>query len=363
MNDTLQFQLALLAFGADVKERLDVIISTAIVQSGYLQASRLSAEKIEAEIGVAPKRKDFLAVQLGAKFSGIKFGSESSCLARHALAEKFIADWKQAGRKTPMVRILKGLVFEARDGKGISYQDFSIVCAVKAAMGSKTHSVVTKPRIRAGMLGYNSGSWLFDENGDLTGDGNGLLQARQDGAQPISPKQLRRALDRLEQRGFFSRFQASRRRVFFSAGKMTAEEIGERLVQRAETKLVKSGRVLELQTKLRALNGKGPLGGPLNEGPLNRRPEDNTEGPLNSVGPLEGHSGATGGPLEGHLMLLNNAASVMRLDNAAMCNASRRERERVEDFEKQAEEAMKPIDYTKAKSLFRSLLAKEGIKL
>lgn len=314
VTDTFQFPLCLLAYHHDQRERLDTIISHSLVTTGNRRESRLSQSERD---GMDPNHTHRV-IECAKDYCGVNPGNTKSLLERFREAESFIGEWKSKGRKTPLVRMPVKLVFEVRDGKGMSYDDFTILCAINAAMGRKTHAVITRPRIRAGMLGYNSGSWLFDAAGDITADGQKILKRRSDKAQPFTPKQLRCALDRLEKRNCFSRFQASRRRVFFSAGKMSSEEIGERLVKRLEDKLTKSTKISELQARLRELNGKGPLnGGPLNEGPLNGVEAEKPEGPLNGNGPVGGHSRANGGPLTGPLNAALNAAIVMQPANAS----------------------------------------------
>lgn len=317
METTFQFPLCLLAYHKDRRERMETIIAHALVTTGI----RMERNMTEKERQGAPSNYSHRAVECSASYCGVSPGDYKRVVKRSQDADRFISEWKSSDRKTPIVRMLTKIVFEVRDGKGMTYDDFSILCAINAAMGRKTHAVVTKPRIRAGMMGYNSGSWLFSQDGELTADGIALLSRRDDGAQPYTPKQLRHALDRLEKRGCFSRFRASARRTYFSAGKMTAEEIGLRLVQKAEDKFKRTNRITELQDRLRALNKQGPL----NRGPLNRDDRAESEGPLNREGPHGGHSGATDGPHDGpHVGPLNaslnaslNAAIVMLPDNAS----------------------------------------------
>ena len=222
------------------------------------------------------EQDDSEALLLGIHFCGITLRSAAHIVRTHALAETFLADWRAKGRTVPMVRVGTTLLFEARDGKGISYRDFATLCAVNAALGKKPFAAITQPRIRAGMLGYSSSTWLFDEEGNLTRNGESLLQEREDGAVPLSRKQMRTTLDRLERRHFFARFLASPRRTFFSRS-LTNIELAKELLRREEAVTDNRRKMNDLREQIRQVKAvnrtlnrakTGPVTGP-QTGPLN----------------------------------------------------------------------------------------------
>ena len=166
MHDTLQFPLPLLAYGATHHDRCETIIIYATFATGLHRMKILSPSQVEEELAgeKLPKRshevsdEEIKIMALGCKWCRIRTPETTANAklrrAHYQAAENFLQSWKLAGRTAPWTRVRKDMVFEARDGIAKTYHRFAALCAVNAAIGSKPFAVVTRNRVRAGMLGY-----------------------------------------------------------------------------------------------------------------------------------------------------------------------------------------------------------------
>ena len=297
MNDTIQFPLPLLAYLGNYHDRLEAVITYATVATGMHRLKVLSPSQVEQELAGEKLPKGNRAVSdeqiqiitLGCKWCHIcspDTTENAICRwGRYQMAEKFLQAWKAAGRTAPWTRVRKDMVFEARDGAAKTYQRFAALCAVNAAIGSKPFAIVTRNRVRAGMLGYSSGKLLFDDKGNLTKSGIELLKSRGDqDREVITASQARTRLDNFVKTRLLNRFTPYRGSyTYYSKNNpdnpqnMTAEKIGAALLIRAQRtghnpKLKQLGELIR-QTKQRQplLSGEGSEKSPHNtDSPLNR---------------------------------------------------------------------------------------------
>jgi len=124
-----------------------------------------------------------------------------------------------------LVRIKKGLVFEARDDEGISYRELSILCAVYSCIGANEKPVrITKATIQNRMLGYKSAKVMTAE-----------IQSRTDTAKPLTPRQIGYTLDSLDERKFFARARPNERQTYYSH-RLTKDELSDALFERKTAK-------------------------------------------------------------------------------------------------------------------------------
>jgi hypothetical protein len=299
MNDTLQFPLPLLAYESNHHDRCEAIITYATIATGKHRLSVLSPSQVEEELDGEnlPKinheigEDEIRIMFLGCKFCGIGRPESTSQAkwrwARYQAAEQFLELWKGTGRTAPWTRVRKDMVFEARDSTAKTYQRFAALCAVNAAIGSKPFSVVTRNRVRAGMLGYSSGKVLFDDDGNLSTAGRKLLNSREDRQREIiTPSQARTLLDNFVKTRLLNRFSPYRGSfTYYSKNNpdnpknMTAEKIGEALLARARRtgknpKLIRLGEQIRQARKvLTLLSGEGLEKPPHNtDSPHNREP-------------------------------------------------------------------------------------------
>jgi len=229
-NNYFQFPLCALAFCDSERERLDEIISFAFVDAGFAMFKKVAPE-IRKSLGddlkgrqgtPADYRKhdsDHVAAMLGAREIGINVGGVAHSLATwRKLSEARNQFQAQHGRDVE-VRIRSELVFEARDKNGISYREFSILCAIYSCIGAKKYPVrITREQIQRRMLGYKTQSVMQAEIGK-----------RIDGAKPLTTRQINYTLDRLDERQFFARARANKRQTYYSH-RLSQEQLEEKLV-------------------------------------------------------------------------------------------------------------------------------------
>jgi hypothetical protein len=308
VNDTLQFPLPLLAYERNVHERLEVAITYATITTGMHRLKVLSPSQVEEELAEVklPKRgreisdEEIKIMALGCTFCGV-YSPETTSAAywryeRYNAAENFLRSWKSAGRTVPWTRVPKNMVFEARDRSSKTYQRFTALCAVNAAIGSKPFAIVTRNRVRAGMFGYSSGKLLFDKKGDLTPDGRTLLDSRQDQpVEPVTTSQARTLLDNLVESGLLKRFTPYRGSFTYYSKTLSAEQIAEALIKRAERN-TSTPKLKQLGERLR----RAKQGQPLLSGESSSKSPHNTDSPLNTEiatpSPPDDHPIATSSP-------------------------------------------------------------------
>ncbi len=199
------------------------------------------------------------AIVVGKSTLGVTGGSVEDFLAGHKRIADFICSMEEKFGRFPSVRIRNDIFWDAvRDarepGCGMSWRNFSALCAVYSILGDKSYMRICRDRIIAAALGCKSSKIMPR-----------MMRHRQDRAKALTVKELRITLDKLEKEGFFCRAHPSRRRTYFS-NQIPAEELGkllfdvlskpDRLTQRrlndqklqADIRAVKANRALSLKT-------------------------------------------------------------------------------------------------------------------
>ena len=349
MNETFQFPLPLLACGKNQHETMAAAISYAYISTGLHRLKVLSPSQVEEELSRVklPKRnheisdEEIRIIALGCVFCNVSHPENTSQakwrFRSYQSAADFLQSWKAAGRTAPWTRIPAKMAFEARDGTANTYQRFAALCAVNAAIGSKPFAIVTRNRVRAGMLGYSSGKLLFDDDGNLTPEGRALLESRQDQRREvISTSQARTLLDNFVRTRLLNRFTLYRGSfTYYSKNRpddpknMTAEKIGAALLIRAQ----RTGQNTKLK-QLGELIRQAKQGQPLLSGEGLEKSPHNTDSPHNrevaTPSPPDHHPIATPSPLNASLNAALNASK-----NASL-NAD--EKASVKVFEKEKKE-------------------------
>ena len=230
-----QFPLCALAICETEKERLEHIISFGFIEAGIAMFRKLDAEirKQKAEQFAADsgtpddyKRSNdhHVAAMIGAKEIGIVPYNLAYSMQRWTGLSEFRNQFQTKHGNDVLVRIKKGLVFEARDNEGISYRELSLLSAVYSCIGAAKYARITKEAIQARMLGYKSTKVLKAE-----------IKSRKDTAQPLTPRQIGYTLDSLDERKFFARARPNERQTYFSH-RLSKEQLQEELFQRKTAK-------------------------------------------------------------------------------------------------------------------------------
>ena len=208
-----QFPLCLLALGENHQERLQHIVSYCL----YEQAKRRNPK--------FPRSARNGSLEEAANFLGVNIRSPDSTISRWREADGFVRNWEQRYGKDARVRIGTKLLWEAYDNSGVSYREFSILCAINSIIG-KRRSVpkrITEPRIRVRAAGFKS--WDVAKS-ELPSD-----ESRK--ARLLTVDQVRYTLENLHARKFFARARVRAKTVKYMLG-VTNDEL-RALLLRHET--------------------------------------------------------------------------------------------------------------------------------
>jgi hypothetical protein len=192
------FPLCLLAFRKDYKDRLQQIVSYCLCEN----AQRLNRTS-------ANVRWD-TALYAAAEFLNVNIGSTEATTDRWKAATRFVCRWQDRYGRDASVRIATALLWEAHDNTGLTYREFSILCAINSVIG-KRRSVprrITEPSIRVRAAGFKSSKVATRE----------LARDKLGTAQLLTPHQVRYTLENLHQRKLFARARVGAKTVKYVVG-------------------------------------------------------------------------------------------------------------------------------------------------
>ena len=198
MKGYFQFPLCLLAFRSEYKDRLRHIVSYCVCEHEQ-RLIRASAD--------VPGNTALLEA---AKFLNVNLGSPDAAIHRWKAATRFIHQWQGRYGRDASVRIATALLWEAHDNTGLTYREFSILCAINSVIGNR-RSVprrITEPSIRVRAAGFKS--WKV-ANRELARD-----ELRK--AELLTAHQVRYTLESLHQRKLFARARVGAKTVKYMVG-------------------------------------------------------------------------------------------------------------------------------------------------
>lgn len=211
-----QFPLCALAYGLTIDERLNAILDYSVVAAGLSLWQKLTVEKraefLRGKTVSCRNPNDsntcyslHCAALYGAHVIGVTYKNIEWVMERYKKLQTYVAAFEKINGKDAKVRIKKDWLFKARDCQGLTYREFSVLCGLFSAIGSKELSVVTRERIRRCALGYRSAAVMSAE-----------FPKRADLARPLTERQLRDTIERLHRNKFFARCTVSRRITYYS---------------------------------------------------------------------------------------------------------------------------------------------------
>jgi hypothetical protein len=168
-------------------------------------------------------------------------------VANHERLARFIREFERKHGTDARVRLAKELIFEARDGKGISYWELAVLAAVYSKIGSAKGPVrITREEIWRRSLGFKS-KRAFSVK----------VRRRQ---ACIPARKARSIIERLHDRGFFARLTYAQRQTFYSH-RLNADQLADAIVtmklqrQRARQARIRANDALtkRVQTERRML--------------------------------------------------------------------------------------------------------------
>jgi hypothetical protein len=213
----LQFPLCALAYGKSEEERLNAIICYGLVETGRVFWSKCSdgqrAGYLNTWAAVKCLPDDFdhhnplhAAAVLGAHIIGITIPTAVGAVAKHQTMRRFYDRFQTQNGTDALVRLRRDLVFEARDGKGITPRELAVLAAIYSVIGKKSGPVrITRKTISFRALGYRSEAIARKE-----------YSRRTDGAHFLTDWKLRSTLNSLAARKFFIRRTFGRRQTYYT---------------------------------------------------------------------------------------------------------------------------------------------------
>ena len=197
-----QFPLCLLAFDTDYKDRLQHISSFCLCE----HAQRLDRTWANTRSNAA--------LDEAAEFLHVKIGSHATTKQRWEAAAAFIHRRQARYGRDAFVRIATPLLWEAHNNTGITYREFSILCAINSVIGqSNSPRRITEPSIRVRAAGFKS--WTIANRA--------LRSERSRNARLLTPHQVRYTLEKLHERKFFARARTGAKTVKYMIGVTDAD--------------------------------------------------------------------------------------------------------------------------------------------
>lgn len=226
-----QFPLCALSYGKSADERLNAIISFGGVSAGAKLWRKLSAEQQRSKLAewkarpTRPARMNWsnqthLAALCGADAIGLIYYDANSTSERHDQLRNHAAAFESRHGRDALVRIKQKWMFNARDHHGLTYREFSVLCAIYSAIGDKELAIIRRERIRHCALGYRAAAIMEAE-----------LTLRSDGARPLTERQLRDTIERLHRNKFFARCTVARRITYYSI-RLDGEAFRKKVLER-----------------------------------------------------------------------------------------------------------------------------------
>jgi hypothetical protein len=193
-----QFPLCLLAFRSEYKDRLQHIVSYCLCEHAQ-RLNRTSGDVLGNT-----------ALDEAAKFLHVNIPSPDTVIDRWKAATRFIRQREGRYGRDASVRIATALLWEAHNNTGLTYREFSILCAINSVIGNKRFAPrrITEPSIRVRAAGFKS--WTV-ANPELARD-----KSRK--AQLLTPHQMRYTLESLHQRKLFARARVGAKTVKYMVG-------------------------------------------------------------------------------------------------------------------------------------------------
>jgi|GEM_PF-4758743 len=211
-----KFPLPVLSLPWEPRVLLGALAGYCAVDVGRIELGRLPPEEIEQRLRTMRLPPDFnrnnadhVACALGSRTLHVTSGAVAGCVADYYAIQQEIEVVEQRLGRSPLIFIASDLLWETREGRGLPWREFSVLCAVNSVIGlARTAPIrITRDMIQARSIGYKRPADIEE------------AKKRQWPVQELlSTSQLRTTLDRLERRGFFVRISPSPRCTYFVRG-------------------------------------------------------------------------------------------------------------------------------------------------
>jgi hypothetical protein len=222
-----QFPVCALSFPASECERLNQIVSFCCLEVGKRRWEKFSQREKDLRRGdslgqISRMRQMDLENEAhqqsvaGAELLEINPGGIRSLVASHHRLAEFVRKFERKHGADAQVRLATKFVFEAREGKGMSYQELAVLAAIYSKIGVGKRPVrITREEIWRRALGFKSKRVFSLEMHDRQAS--------------ITPRQIRSIIERLDGRRFFARVTYARRQSYYSH-RLTADQLADAIV-------------------------------------------------------------------------------------------------------------------------------------
>jgi hypothetical protein len=228
-NDNyLQFPLCALAIVDEPATLLDVILSYGLTMAGYSIVKDWPDDEREAlfdDLGLPDGvETGFEQLQLmGAEKCGLILGDQETHASEYHRLRTHRDDWEARHGKDCLVRIKTDLCLEVRDGRGMSFREFRVLCAIYSVIGRSAYRRITLDTVRVRASGCKTAAVMKAE-----------AAAGRPLPEPLTPKQVRATIAHLHERGWFARVTPNPHgRATYYSHRMDADALRERLFQRS----------------------------------------------------------------------------------------------------------------------------------
>jgi hypothetical protein len=211
----IQFPLSAMSIGVDERERVFRLVAYSMVRAGRAAVENMDEHVKQGRFSDIEFRDDnptdFKGTEdyeyfivIGSEIIGLKPQTIRYVVEKHNEVERARQKFQAQFGIDPEVRIRSDIIRSVISGE-LKYNHFAVLVAVYSILGKKKHAEITRHKIRRRAMGYKSLEAFTD-----------AVVKGETKTPPLTPKQIRIALDTLEERGFFVRVHPSRRRSFFS---------------------------------------------------------------------------------------------------------------------------------------------------
>lgn len=223
-----QFPISVFAYGRDLQSRLAGILSYCAVDFA-----------LRSQLCDSPNEE---AAEIGARELGFSFGNPAAATALYVGFQEH----QKGFERSPMVRLPVSLVFEVWENRGMTYDEFAVLSAVRSIIGRRKFPIVIRRQgICYRMMGYTRAPAREE------------LERREDGCSLWPAWKAGRMLEVLHQRRLFARVTLNRRQTYYAL-RMTDEQLLEKLVENEARKAGLLQLRKDAEQRLKALRGRSP---------------------------------------------------------------------------------------------------------
>jgi hypothetical protein len=167
----------------------------------------------------------------GAQLLEVNIRNIRGVVASHERLAHFVREFERKHGADVQIRLATKFVFEARDNKGVSYQELAVLAGIYGKIGAGKGPVrITREEIWRRALGFKSKRVFSLEMID-----------RQVW---ITSRQVRSIIERLHSRRFFARLTYARRHTYYSH-RLTANQLADAVfAQKLQPELARRARIL-----------------------------------------------------------------------------------------------------------------------